>query len=106
MKTLDAAKAVSYTQLNEETMQEPSLGQMLKQKLDASKQIGGDHYLGTIQPWDAIIAWGLDPWSANVVKYIQRFPKKNGKQDLEKALHYLEYLIQNYDTIRTKYYKE
>lgn len=30
---------------------------------------------------------------ANVVKYILRFKKKNGKQDLEKAKVYLDWLI-------------
>jgi hypothetical protein len=68
------------------------------------KQIGGDHYQGQIQPWDAIMAWELDPWLANVVKYVQRHGRKNGKEDLQKALHYLEYAIENYDLIKEKYY--
>jgi hypothetical protein len=72
-----------------------------------AKQVGGDHYKQTtLQPWDVVSAWSLDPWSANVVKYIQRFHRKNGKEDLQKALHYLEYLIDNYDTVKKKYYKE
>lgn len=72
-----------------------------------AKQVGGTHYKGAqFQPWDIFIQYGLDPWAANVVKYILRFPKKAGKQDLEKAKHYIEYLLANYETIYDKYYKE
>jgi hypothetical protein len=72
-----------------------------------AKQVGGTHYKGAqFQPWDIFMQYGLDPWSANVVKYILRFPKKAGKQDLEKAKHYVEYLLANYDKVYEKYYKE
>ena len=72
-----------------------------------AKQIGGTHYKGaTVQPWDIFMQYKLDPWSANVVKYILRFPKKAGKQDLEKAKHYIEYLLANYDSVYGVYYKE
>jgi hypothetical protein len=70
-----------------------------------SKQVGGTHYKKGIQPWTIALDWGLDPWSHNVVKYILRFPYKNGKEDLEKIQHYLEFLIDNYDEVKTKYYK-
>jgi hypothetical protein len=70
-----------------------------------TKQIGGDHYMGTnIQSWDVFLDWGLDPWACNVIKYVQRHRKKAGKQDLEKAKHYLEFMIDNYDKIGGKYY--
>lgn len=70
-----------------------------------AKQIGGNHYKRTkIQPWDIYSDYKLDPWSANVVKYILRFPHKAGVQDLEKAKHYIEYLIKNYETVYHGYY--
>jgi hypothetical protein len=69
-----------------------------------SKQIGGDHYKSSIEPWDVFLDWGLDPWACNVIKYVQRHRKKAGKQDLEKAKHYLEFMIDNYDKIGGKYY--
>jgi len=69
------------------------------------KQVGGSHYqVAAIQPWDIMAAYGLDPWSANVVKYILRFPYKAGRQDLEKAQHYIEYLITHYDEVKDTYY--
>jgi hypothetical protein len=57
-------------------------------------QVGGDHYTRcSIQPWEIIERNGLDFWEGNVVKYLLRYPQKNGLQDLLKAKHYLEYLI-------------
>jgi hypothetical protein len=55
--------------------------------------------MSPMQPWDIIQAWELDFWRGNVVKYILRAPYKNGKEDFEKAKHYLEYLIENYDEL-------
>lgn len=70
-------------------------------------QVGGEHYRRTqIQPWDIFLDYKLDPWTANVVKYVLRFPFKNGKEDLEKAKHYIEYLINNYEDITNGYYKK
>ena len=37
--------------------------------------------------------------TANVLKYICRWKKKNGKQDLEKAMWYLSHLINHVDTL-------
>lgn len=73
--------------------------------LSGTRQVGGSHYqVAKIQPWDIMAAYGLDPWSANVVKYILRFPYKAGRQDLEKAQHYIEYLLTHYDEVKDKYY--
>ena len=59
------------------------------------RQEGGDHYVSmTIQPWDAIQQWGLGFLDGNVVKYIARWRKKNGVEDLKKARHYLDKLIE------------
>ena len=83
------------------------VNQLLPKYSNQAKQVGGDHYKQTtLQPWDVISAWSLDPWLANVVKYVQRHQRKNGREDLEKAVHYLEYVIANYDTVIKKYYKE
>ena len=68
-----------------------------------AKQVGGSHYCDKeIQPWDIIQCWGLGFWRGNVIKYILRSPDKNGKEDLEKAKHYLEFLIENYDSLDIK----
>ena len=70
------------------------------QQLAQAKQVGGSHYLKAIQPWDIIRAWGLGFHRGNIIKYVLRAPGKNGKEDLEKAKHYLDYLIANYDDLK------
>jgi hypothetical protein len=70
-----------------------------------TKQVAGSHYKSKIEPWDVFLDWGLDPWACNVIKYVQRHRKKAGKEDLEKAKHYLEFMITHYDAIGEKYYK-
>jgi hypothetical protein len=57
-------------------------------------QVGGDHYLTEIQPWDFILANNLSFLEGNIVKYICRYKTKGGVQDLYKADHYLKKLIE------------
>jgi hypothetical protein len=58
------------------------------------QQVAGTHYQRGIQPWDIISEWELDFWEGNVLKYLLRWKHKDGVQDLKKAKHYLEYLIE------------
>ena len=58
-------------------------------------QVAGDHYKRqTIQPWDYIAANGLGFFEGNVVKYVTRWRDKAGVEDLRKARHYLDKLIE------------
>jgi len=58
-------------------------------------QVGGDHYKSkAIQPWDYIISNDLGYLEGNVVKYVSRWKDKGGLQDLHKAQHYLQKLIE------------
>jgi hypothetical protein len=59
------------------------------------RQIGGGHYKKySIQPVEFIMENNLDYCQANVIKYITRFRDKNGVEDLRKAKHYVEMLIE------------
>lgn len=59
-----------------------------------NKQVGGSHYVRcSLQPWEVIERNELDFWEGNVIKYVLRYRHKDGLQDLLKAKHYLEYLI-------------
>jgi len=63
------------------------------------RQVGGDHYQNkAIQPWDYIVANNLGYLEGNVVKYVSRWKEKHGLEDLKKARHYLDKLI---ETVRT-----
>jgi hypothetical protein len=63
-------------------------------------QYGGDHYMALgVQPWDAMEAW-MSPEAfagflrGNAIKYLARTEKKGGVEDLKKARHYLDKLIE------------
>ena len=59
------------------------------------RQVGGDHYRRqAIQPWDYIVANGLGFLEGNIVKYVSRYKAKGGIDDLHKARHYLDKLIE------------
>lgn len=61
----------------------------------ADRQVGGSHYQDrAIQPIDYIIANRLDFCEGSVIKYVTRHRYKNGIEDLEKAKHYIEFLIE------------
>jgi hypothetical protein len=51
------------------------------------------HYQGKVEPIDLIDAHNLGFYEANIVKYITRWKKKNGLEDLKKAKWYLDRLI-------------
>jgi hypothetical protein len=54
------------------------------------RQIGGKHYRSGIQHWDYVVANDLDYFQAQITKYVTRWKKKGGLQDLEKARHFLD----------------
>jgi hypothetical protein len=58
-------------------------------------QVGGTHYKNNaVQPWDYIIANDLPYLEGNIVKYITRWRKKGGIDDLRKVQHYTQKLIE------------
>lgn len=60
-----------------------------------SRQVGGDHYRNmAIQPIEFIIRNNIPFCEANAIKCLCRWRSKNGIEDLEKAKHYIDLLIQ------------
>jgi hypothetical protein len=58
-------------------------------------QVAGSHYkTQAIQPWDYVAANGLGFFEGNVVKYVTRWRDKGGVEDLRKARHYIDKLIE------------
>lgn len=58
-------------------------------------QISGEHYKGfKIQPIVYAHENKLGPCEANIVKYASRHKLKGGADDLRKAIHYCELLLQ------------
>ena len=59
------------------------------------KQIGGTHYQNfKIQPSKFVMENKLLFAEGSVIKYICRHPYKGGKEDLEKAIHFIEMIIE------------
>lgn len=59
------------------------------------KQVSGNHYKDKgIQPVVYILANNLGFCEGNVIKYVTRHKSKNGRADIEKAIHYLELLLE------------
>lgn len=64
-----------------------------------NRQIGGAHYqvkANAVQHWDYCDANDAPYLESACSKYVLRWRDKNGLQDLEKALHYLEKRIENF----------
>lgn len=61
-----------------------------------AKQIAGDHYkkYGDLQPWDVVIKWNLGYLEGTALKYIARWRDKGGIDDIKKAIHFLEKLVE------------
>jgi len=65
-----------------------------------TKQVAGDHYKTPgIQHWDLCDEHDVPYLAGCATKYLTRFRRKNGLQDLQKALHYTEKMIENWQFI-------
>jgi hypothetical protein len=65
-------------------------------------QIGGNHYKTTYEHWDLCVKIPLGYLEGCTTKHVSRWRKKLGIQDLQKALHYLDKLMEvaTYDVKR------
>jgi len=60
-----------------------------------SNQVGGDHYkFMPIQPMEYSMKNNLNACQHTAIKYVTRYKVKGGKQDLLKAIHCIELLIE------------
>lgn len=58
-------------------------------------QHGGTHYEGkAIQPWDYIASNNIGFLDGNAIKYLSRWRERGGIEDLKKAEHYIDKLIE------------
>jgi len=100
------SKKVSSDHLRQETTQAMDLASSLISSTLTTEsysgansvQISGDHYksLG-IEPWDYINVNNLDFFEGNVVKLVTRWRAKGGEVDLQKAIHFLEKMLEMHE---------
>lgn len=67
------------------------------------RQVGGNHYEMEIEPIVFILANNLPFIEATVLRYIARWKNKNGVEDLKKAIHYLEILVEDVEANPERY---
>lgn len=60
-------------------------------------QVGGQHYKTGYEHWDLMIDLGYGPayLIGQATKYVARWRKKNGIEDLKKGLHFVNKLLEN-----------
>ena len=74
------------------------LCELSKPKSALDTQIGGDHYKTMkIQPITFIMENNLSFAVGNIIKYVCRYDKKNGLEDIQKARQYLDFLEEKYN---------
>lgn len=67
----------------------------LEQRSAFARQEGGGHYKGMkIQPVEYIHRNGIGFIEGNVIKYVSRWRSKGGIEDLRKARHFIDLLIE------------
>jgi hypothetical protein len=61
-----------------------------------ARQVGGAHYKleGATEHWDFAAERGYDYFQGVITKYVDRWKRKAGLEDLKKAQHYLEKYIE------------
>ena len=58
-------------------------------------QIGGDHYRNlNPQPASVLRAWNVPHLEGEVIYRVLRAPQKNGREDILKAIHTLELILE------------
>lgn len=59
-----------------------------------ARQVGGNHYKTAYEHWDWVEDNGVGYLGGCATKYLSRWRQKNGLQDLEKADHYVQKMIE------------
>ena len=69
--------------------------------------IGESNYAKkNIQPWDIIRNWKLDFFEGNIIKYIVRVKPNTRIEDLKKACHYIQEIIEYTKTMQNRTFNE
>lgn len=81
----------SYSVEEEHRMREGARRRLSDPEHEANaRQVGGSHYRADYQHWDFVADGNLGYFEGQITKYVARWNRKNGVQDLEKAKHFLQ----------------
>lgn len=67
------------------------------------RQVGGAHYSGLYQHWDLAQDLGFSYLIGCITKYVTRFNRKNGAEDITKSIHYVEKQLEVILNSKVKY---
>ena len=68
-------------------------------------QVGGNHYTKfPIQPYEFISKNDLSFFQGNVVKYVCRYQRKGGAEDIKKIIHYCQLELKKMRDMKNKCY--
>jgi hypothetical protein len=73
---------------------EPIKQEQVLQNSASVSQVGGSHYQLPIQPIDYCLANDMDFLQSNVIKYVTRHKAKNKAEDIRKAIHYCQLILE------------
>lgn len=92
-KPFDFLQKYTFQEIMEEETMTHAIDKERKSALQT--QVGGGHYKDlAIQPVEYNHKNNIGFIEGNVIKYVTRWRSKNGVQDLEKARHFLDLLIE------------
>lgn len=63
----------------------------------AEQQIGGTHYKSLpdgYQPIQIAMKLGLDAAQFSILKYLLRYKRKNGAEDIKKLIHFAQFILE------------
>lgn len=76
-------------------LEDYEIDKLIRDQRASDKQISGSHYKKyPIQPYHYCFVNKLNNLQSEAISYITRYKDKGGKQDLEKAIHTIELLIE------------
>ena len=76
---------------------------IFKDAFPQDKQIGGNHYQHyLIQPYEFISKNELTFFQGNVIKYVCRYKRKGGAEDIKKIIHYCQLELKKMRDIKDK----
>ena len=76
---------------------------MFEDAFQQDKKIGGSHYkFFTIQPFEFISKNELTFFQGNVIKYVCRYQRKGGIEDIKKIIHYCQLEMKKMQDMKKK----
>ena len=90
---------VYFTPVNTVVKDDSLEDKLYSSHIESNDPLHPGHYpfVGSEDPIDVCLKWGIGFCEGNVIKYVVRWKKKGGIEDLKKARIYLDRLIEHHE---------